>query len=209
MPVQLRFAARLTGEAYVTGQGWLQANLDRCPAHPEGGCNFRRHTPYERNWPVGALIARWYCPEAHQTFSLLPDFLASRVAGPLADIEAVALAVEAGPSVEAVAAALRPQAELPGAVRWVRRRLRWVQEAISVARGLIEALAGTRPQLSALAETLGVPLGAVLVHLRSALARHLSALASPTGLCPRWRAREIAEVDFNNRRGRRSACDPP
>jgi hypothetical protein len=28
-------------------------------------------------------IARWYCPEGHRTFSLLPDFLAAKLPGSL------------------------------------------------------------------------------------------------------------------------------
>ncbi len=206
--MQLRFAARLTSETYVSERGWRLANLDRCPAHPGGGCSFRRHTPYERKWPIGAKIPRWYCPEAHATFSLLPDFLASHLPGPLVEIEAVAAAVEAGPTVEAVASELRPDIELPGAVRWVRRRLRWFREAVSVARGLLEVLAGVELRPSAVGRALSAAAGTALVCLRAQLCHQLGRIAAPTGLSPRWRNLEIAEVDFNNRRGQRARAGP-
>ncbi|HEY3357207.1 MAG TPA: hypothetical protein VGQ83_28415 [Polyangia bacterium] len=53
-------------------------------------------------------VARWYCPTAQTTWSLLPDCLASRLSSDLAEVEQVVARVEAGPSVEAAAAALRP-----------------------------------------------------------------------------------------------------
>jgi hypothetical protein len=46
-------------------------------------------------------IARYYCPTAHETFSLLPDCLASRFPSDLDDLERVVIHVEAARSVEA------------------------------------------------------------------------------------------------------------
>ena len=37
-----------------------------------------RHGTYPRRTPTGMRIARYYCPTAHETFSLLPDCLATR-----------------------------------------------------------------------------------------------------------------------------------
>lgn len=203
LPVQLRLTTCLTDENYVSEKGWLQAKLERCPMHPQGGCSIRKHTPYERKWPVGAKIARWYCPEAGMTFSLLPDFLAAGVSGSLAAIEAVVAEVEAGPSVEAVASRLRPDIQLPGAVRWVYRRLRWFREAVRVGRGALPVLAGSELRLSAVAAALDVPAGEVLVCLRTQLSAQLHRLARPTGLCPRWWLRKIVRGEFNKR------CGPP
>lgn len=208
LPVQLRFGPWFTSETYVSERGWLQANLERCPVHPEGGCGFRRHTAYRRVWPEGALIARWYCPDASITFSLLPDFLAAGIKGPLAEIAEVAAAVEAGPSLEAVAAELRPDVTLPAAIRWTRRRVRWFREAATIARGVVGELLGARPVPSALAEALAVEPGAVLDELRARMAAHLRSLARPTGLCPRWRTRAIAEGRNNRSRGRRARGPP-
>jgi hypothetical protein len=127
------------------------------------------------------------------TFSLLPDFLAAGIKGPLAQIAEVAAAVEAGPSLEAVAEALRPDVTLPAAIRWTRRRVRWFREAATVARGVIGTLLGAHVVPSALAVALAVGPKAVLGEIRFRLSAHLQRLARPTGLCPRWRARCIAE----------------
>jgi len=208
MPVQLRFGPWFTSGTYVSERGWLQANLEHCPVHGGGGCGFRRHTAYSRVWPKGALIPRWYCPDAGMTFSLLPDFLAAGIKGPLAEIAEVAAAVEAGPSLEAVAEALRPEVTLPAAIRWTRRRVRWFREAATIARGVVGELLGACPVPSALAEALTVEPGAVLDELRARMAAHLRGLARPTGLCPRWRTRAIAEGRNNRSRGRRARGPP-
>ena len=39
---------KLTAEQYVAQRFWESASLPPCPMHPEGGCGFARHTPYER-----------------------------------------------------------------------------------------------------------------------------------------------------------------
>lgn len=70
--MQLRYQTGLTSEQYVSDEAWREARLDRCPNHPGGGCSFARHGVYERRTPAGTLIARWYCRESHETFSLLP-----------------------------------------------------------------------------------------------------------------------------------------
>ena len=121
MPVQLRFETGLTGADYVTREAWREARLSRCPLHPRGGCGFSSHGTYERKSPAGTLIARWYCPQGHCTFSLLPDHLAARFPGTLCEIEHVVATVEQAKSVEAAADALRRDAiTLASAIRWVR-----------------------------------------------------------------------------------------
>jgi hypothetical protein len=207
MPVQLRFRSPYTSETYVSERGWREAILKCCPAHPAGGCSFRPHTPYARKWPAGCLIARWYCPEAHQTFSLLPDFLACGVTGPLAEIEEVALQA-AATTVEAAAEALRPGIELPGAVRWVQRRVRWYRDALAIAPGHLSQFQGELLQPVDIAAALNVKVGQILVSLRQRLEEHLAYLAAPTGFCTRWRMLEKAETRFNNRWGRRAREGP-
>ena len=83
---------------------------------------------------MGTRIARWYCPQGHCTFSLLPDCLAARWAGSLATVERVVIAVEQATSLEAAADRLRPEVELPGAIRWTRRRVRRIHGALAVLR---------------------------------------------------------------------------
>lgn len=129
-PVQLRHACPLSGEAYVARSAWRDASLAVCPRHPRGGCGLVRHGTYPRRAPTGMRIARYYCPTAHETFSLLPDCLASRFPGELAAVEAVVAVVEAARSVEAAADVLRPDITLSSAVRWVRRRLTPVRRVL-------------------------------------------------------------------------------
>ena len=70
----------------------------------------RRHG-YARKTPRGTQIARWYCPESHTTFSLLPDCLAARLPGELDTLEAVVAHAERAPSRSAAANALRREAQ--------------------------------------------------------------------------------------------------
>jgi hypothetical protein len=98
----------LTSEAYVAQRAWRDASLDACPRHARGACGFARHGTYPRQTPAGMRIARYYCPTAHETFSLLPDSLASRFPGDLDDLELVVAHVETARSIEAAADRLRP-----------------------------------------------------------------------------------------------------
>ena len=114
-PVQLRYETGLTGEGYVRAEAWRDARLKRCPNHPHGGCSLARHGTYARKSPRGTKIARWYCPESHTTFSLLPECLAARFPGELDEVEAVVAHAEQAPSLAAAANELRRDAvELPG-----------------------------------------------------------------------------------------------
>ena len=83
--------------------------------------------PFARKTPRGTRIARWYCPQSHTTFSLLPDCLSARLPGTLDELETVVAHAERAPSLLAAANALRTDTvALPGAMRWVRRRVRRV-----------------------------------------------------------------------------------
>jgi len=130
------------------------------------------------------LIARWYCRSAHTTISLLPDFLCSRLTGTLAEVEAVVAAVEAEPSLEVASETVRQDIELPGALRWMRRRVRLVHAGLAAAIGLLPGLlAGCKPTVVSVRSTLGVE--SVLVFLRWAVPTHLAALPPPLGFGPR------------------------
>ena len=136
--MQLRYETGLTGEEYVSAQAWRDARLDLCPNHPHENCSLARHGTYARKTPRGTHIARWYCPESHTTFSLLPDCLAARLPGELDTLEAVVAHAEQAPSLAAAANALRRDAvELPGAMRWVERRVRLVHHVVSIVIGLL------------------------------------------------------------------------
>jgi hypothetical protein len=160
--------------------------LDRCPLHPEGGCGFKRNGSYERSEPPGARVARWYCRTGRTTFSLLPDCLAAKLAGSLGELEQVVGAVEQAPSVEAAADRLRPDIELPGRLRWVRRRRRLLHTALVVLIALVPEVFGRcEPTLSSLASSLGTETGAVLSTVRAVAQPQLQQLPPPLGFGPR------------------------
>ncbi len=115
-----------TATAYVSDQEWSRTHLSCCPLHPNGGCSFRRHGSYARVTSPGVRIARWYCPEGRSTFSLMPDFLAVRLPGLLTAIENDVM-----------------QAELPSALRWLRRRISGVRRSIAAAKALAPQLTST------------------------------------------------------------------
>src|SRR6516225_9344398 len=131
-PVQLPLRTLSSVEAYIRNREWRGARLSVCPLHPSGGCSFARHGSYARTTPSGLRIARWYCPEGRRTFSMLPDFLAARLPGLLASIEDSVAVASSAKSIEAAADTLRgPDVSLPGAVRWLRRRIRAVRTALA------------------------------------------------------------------------------
>ena len=136
--MQLRYETGLTGEEYVSTEAWRDARLERCPNHPHGGCSVAGHGTYARKTPPGTKIPRWYCRESHTTISLLPDFLAARLPGTLDEVEAVVAHAEEAPSLSAAADALRRDpVGLPGAIRWVRRRVLLVHHALTLVIGLL------------------------------------------------------------------------
>jgi hypothetical protein len=156
-----------------------------------------------------AFVARYYCPEQHTTFGLLPDFYASRMPGTLDDIEQAAVTAELAPSVEHAAAQLRP-AESPdavtlgAAVAWLRRRLVLVRALLVTVLGLLpDRFAGLGLWVRLWRERLGT--SRVLVALREICARQLYALPRPLGLNPR------VPVALPRRRGRQQSTgtDPP
>lgn len=205
MPVQLRFDTGLAGAEYVNRELWRSATLSCCPLHPRGGCGFARHGSYERKSPPGTRITRWYCRQGHCTFSLLPDHLAARFPGTLAEVEEVVAAAEQAGSLEACAHALRPEPiSLPGALRWLRRRLATVRVLLPIAVALVpQLLQGCATTIAALRERLGVPV--VLTGLREALAEHLPALSSPLGFRHHSHSGDATASDLQQHMG----PDPP
>jgi hypothetical protein len=189
--VQLRHPTALTSEDYVRQQAWQQASLDRCPLHARGGCGFERHGTYTRVEPAGIQVARWYCRTGRQSFSLLPDCLASRLSGRLDAVEDVVATVEArvaaGVSMEAVSEEIRPDIQLPGALRWLRRRLYPVRMALLALVTLMPGRLGSEPRLAAVREALGTT--QALVRLREIGTKHLGSLAPPVGFGRRQRRR--------------------
>lgn len=187
----------LSAEEYVSQRAWESASLEVCPFSAEGGCRLgwnrgggcrlNRHGSYGRD---GARVARFLCLSARRTISLLPAWMAARVAGALQSIEDAADAVERRTgSLEKLAGEMRPMGTDPGKDRvggmtkWLRCRSRWVTAALLVAQTLMpENFAGCQPTLAAFRAAFGTE--HVLVALREALAARLREVPVPLGLKP-------------------------
>ena len=106
----------------------------------------------------------------------------------LDDLEAVVVAAEGARSLEAAANELRRPAaddavELPGAMRWVRRRVRLVHDALVRVIGLIpDKLALCAATMSAVRERLNS--ASALMELRGLVAGQLRMLPAPLGFQP-------------------------
>jgi hypothetical protein len=142
-----------------------------------------------RKVPRVAWVARWYCPQAHATISLLPDFYASRLPGTLDTLEEAVARVEKAEAVEKAADELRPAdapdaVTLATAVRWVRLRLELVKAVLIAVLGLYpELLAPGPPTIRHFRARLGTD--RALVTLRAIAKAHLDVLPLPLGLVPR------------------------
>jgi hypothetical protein len=111
---------------------------------------------------------------------------------------------EQAKSLEAAADALRPDIELPGAVRWVRRRVKAIHGALTTLLGLLpERFAGAVASVLSLRAHLGVT--EVLPALRPIADPFLVGLAPPLGLCPP----PSAGGDYTRARQQLPGPDPP
>lgn len=189
--MQLLWDCPLTDERYVSERAWEKANLECCPLHPEGGCGLERLGTYGRVTPVGVRVPRWWCPKARCSISLLPAFLAARLSGTLAQVEAAVAVVEETGGVAAAVDRVRPPDRddaigLAGALRWLRRRVVAVRAALKAALTLIpDRFMGLSPTLAAFGTRLGST--QVLVALRGLLRRYLGSLPTPVGFGARQR----------------------
>lgn len=178
--MQIRFNVNISPSEYVSQGICEKTELKQCPFHPNGGCGIRKHGTYTRKWPIKLKIPRWYCRMARKTISKLPDFLACRLSGTLQDVEEVVIKAQTYPSQEQAAAEIRPDIQLPGALRWLRRRFFYVQTILTIAAGILSPN-GFR-DLTQLKEFFSVDF--VLPHLRAPLEPHLQTLTQIIGFSP-------------------------
>lgn len=207
--MQLRLETALTFEQYVTQRGWETATLSACPLCAPGACRCRRLGTYMRKVPAVGYVVRYYCPESHTTFGLLPDFYASRMPGTLDMIEEAAAKADAAPSREKAAEELRP-ADAPDAVTlgaalvWLRLRVAIVRALLTTVRGLMpDAFAEVPATVSGFRRRLGTL--RVLVALRAICERYLHMLPGPLGLVPRPRT----ALESPRRHAQPAGPDPP
>jgi hypothetical protein len=183
--VQLLWKSQLSDEEYVSRRAWEGVVLGECPFHPVGGCGLRRLGSYERVAPPGIRVARWWCPTQRASVSLLPDFLAARLSGTLAAVEAVVVAVEVAGSLAGAVDVVHPaEAEdaigQEGALRSIRRRVRAVYRALLAAATLLpHRFACVTPTIAGFRDVLGV--SSVLGAVRHLVERHLGSLPTPLG----------------------------
>ncbi len=177
--MQIRYTVKVSSvHEYNKQKLYEKAELKQCPIHPEGGCGIRRHGFYLRVIPVEFKIPCWYCRAAHTVISLLPDFLASRLSGTLKDVEEVVLEAKKHPTLVSAAESIRPDIELQGALRWLRRRLNYVDSILNVAAGILSPV-GFK-DLRRLQEIFNVEF--ILPHLREKLNQHLYKMPHILGL---------------------------
>jgi hypothetical protein len=195
--MQILYRTGLTAEQYTQQRAWEQAKLDCCPFHPEGGCTLAKHGTYPRKFPEYCLIARWYCPKAHQSISLLPDAFACRFPGTLTEVEEVVNTAESSLSSEQAAAALRPEITLTSALRWLRRRIKHVYNTLTTVKGIVGS---TCPPVLKLWRK-HYSTTNLLLHLRILVADHLHAFPPILGFGPRPKPRYFTKQPSNNRWG--------
>ncbi len=202
--MQLRYTTNLSADEYVRQKAWRFAKLEKCPLHPGGGCGFSRHGRYPRTKPNGAKIARWYCKLGQMTFSLLPDCLSSRLPGTLIEVEDIVAKVEESASQENALKWFRIEVTLPCLLRWVRRRVSCVQEALTMLIALLpDHFSGCLPTILSFRGSLGVEY--VLPELRDLASDHLSILPPPLGFGPHPERKKTKKSHFQHKTG----SDPP
>jgi hypothetical protein len=172
-------------DRYVADRAWERVVLCECPFHPQGGCGLHRLGTYWRVRPEGVQVARFWCPRARTSISVLPAFLAARMVGTLKEVEATVLAVEQAGSVAAAVEDVYPAAAERAigsacAMRAIRRRLHAVRAVLLAFVTLMaDRMTGVAPTVSAVRDALGTE--DVLMTVRCLMARHLTALPTPLG----------------------------
>ncbi len=156
-----------------------------------------KHGTYPRKFPEFCLVPRWYCPTERQSISLLPDFFASRMPGTLDEVEQAVNIAQGCGSQEAAAEMLRPDIDLPGALRWLRRRMGYVRQILTILTGLLAT--GCAPELHAFRQKYATT--RVLVGLREIAEAQLASLPPIVGFGPRPGGRYCRGSAANNRWG--------
>ena len=183
--MQVHYSTKLSLQDYIAQEAWKKAHLDHCPLHPEGGCGLARHGTYARKFPEYCLIARYYCQKGHTTIGLIPDFFCSRLPGTLDEVEQAVNVSQESASQEEAAEKLRPEITPASALRWLRRRIKYVKDTLTTVAGLIPV--GCTPSLESFRHRFSTE--RVLVKLREVALVFLPVLPPVVGFGPRFTAR--------------------
>lgn len=92
----------------------------------------------------------------------------------------------AGATVAEAAEKLRPEIELQGALRWLRRRLQWVKAALTLVLGVAPTMLTQCEQKILPVRRVWIT-DHVLVTVREIAARNLGSAKAPLGFAPRNR----------------------
>jgi len=129
--------------------------------------------------------------------------MSARLEGSLDEAEQVVVRVEESPSVEAAAQRLRPDLEVKGAIRWVRRRLAGVRDSLLILLTLLPGSLGTEARLVEVRRILATE--RALVALREIGSAHLHVLPRPLGFRPGGVRTSKREKRLQHKTG----ADPP
>lgn len=169
--VQLRLKMENTSEEYIRTQAWLGATITRCPLGKKCERVPIKHGTYGRKYPDGTRIARFYCQPCGITFSLLPDCLASSYSSTVVDIEETVQTFSEGSTFDEAVQKLRPDIELQGGRRWLRRRIQRVRLTVLLV-GTLYGVAPTKmPEID-------------LRKLREKSGKQIHQIPTPIGFCP-------------------------
>ena len=206
---QVRYNTDLTVGDYISRQAWWDASPPACPFHRQGSCQLRPHGSYARKVPAGVRVRRFRCSQSGQTVSLLPDCLAARLPGTLAEVERVVREAVRPGFPRGGWKRLHPSSYLgtAGGRRWVRRRVERVRLCLALLTTLLPDRYG---RLEPTVETFGTALGttAVLVTLRSVAAAELALLPAPVGFSRRMAVVKPAPQRVQHATGRSPPAPP-
>ena len=151
----------------------------------------------------GLQVARWYCRKGKTTFSALPDFAACRLGGTLDEVEQAVAASEATRPLEAAARRMRPDIELPGALRWLNRRRKAIAVSLLAAVTVAPELSGCAATITAVRDRIGST--SALIALRDLCRAQLRQMGAPIGFAHHRATKFNSRKSFQHKAG----TDPP
>lgn len=205
--MQYLFHTSWTCEQYTEKEGWNCIRIERCPIHPDQDCRIRHHGTYDRVFPPGTKISRFFCHTEKIIFSMLPSCFSSRFPGSLIAFEMAVSMVEGAvkqnesfteevlvnkkiglSSLDLASAAERLNIpleihDLATDMRWLKRRIDYAIKILSVMIMLYPELFGNCiPTLSSFRLVLGSK--PIFFRLRSIAESKLHEISKPVGLNP-------------------------